>query len=394
MIGTTYPSEKKTIIDEKTGNEVIQLTGGGSNNYHFYFTENSFVAGNKEIVFFSDRASEKEYEYNLFSMNLESGITTQLTETKPHENDANNRSIGHACTKTKDGRTLFYVSGNSIIRHDIAENKSTVIYESAPGFNVGMMSLNSSETRIGFARNEKVDIPYGANYTGFPETMYATKRSFLTVVGVDGSNPYDAFADTHWMGHFQFSPDDDSIGTFCHEGPWNLVQQRIWIIDFMSREVFPCMRQGRDDSIGHEFWTRDGLIFFDNRMAGHDGTITSDKTEAYAGEHNPDQIPYVGLSDKRGNILRRVDMPFYCNHYHANNDNSILVGDDVEDLQLINISTDKARMQTLCFHGTSWYGQSTHCHPTFDWEGRYVLYTSDFGGKHNLYMVDTHQVKW
>jgi oligogalacturonide lyase len=320
-------------------------------------------------------------------MNLDTGEMTQLSDSAV--------SINHSSTKSKDGRYVFYAADNKIKRLDTQTLKEDSIYENDASFDLGMSSLNASETRIGFARNEKTVIPSdGKNYAGFTETMYATKLSFLTVVDVDGYNPYDAFADTHWMGHFQFAPDDDTIGTFCHEGPWNLVQQRIWIFDFMARRVVPCFRQEEDDSIGHEFWTRDGLVFFDNRRAGHDGTITSDKTQIFKPPVDKKQIPYVGFSDKRGNILRTVEMPFYCNHYHANNDNSILVGDDVEELQLISIAGDKPRMQSLCFHGTSWYGQSTHCHPTFDWDGRFVLYTSDFGGKHNLYMIDTEQVKW
>ena len=48
----------------------------------------------------------------------------------------------------------------------------------------------------------------------------------------------------------------------------------------VTRHVKPCFIQEEDDSIGHEFWTRDGLVFFDNRGRGHDGTITSDKTQA------------------------------------------------------------------------------------------------------------------
>jgi oligogalacturonide lyase len=393
MPGQTYPSEKKVFTDTKTGRQITRLTDEKSNNYHLYFTENSFVRGADQIIFFSDRASKREYHYNIFSMDLHSGEMIQLSDEP--EADGDTVSIGHSCTKTKDGRYVFYVSGkrNCIRRFDTKTLESVVIYESDPAFSIGMMSLNASETRLGFARNEVVDIPYGANYSGFEETMYATKRSVLSVVGVDGSNPYDAFWDTHWMGHFQFAPDDDTIGTFCHEGPWNLVQQRIWIIDFMSRDVYPCMRQMKDDSVGHEFWTRDGLIFFDNRMAGHDGTITSSKTQAVvqAPEAGEKQTPYIGFADKRGKVLRTVDMPFYLNHYHANNDNTILVGDDVEDLCLIDISTGKATLQTLCFHGTSWYGQSTHCHPTFDWEGKNVLYTSDYGGKHGLYLIDTRQ---
>jgi len=386
MTGRKYKSEMKTVVDRNTGHKVIQLTNGDSNNYHFYFTENSFVKGRRELIFFSDRGAKEEYLYNLFSMNLDTGEMTQLSDCP--------ESMGHNATKTLDGRYVFYSSGNKLRRLDTKTLEETVIYENDPAFKMGMASLNASETRVGFARNEDMGISSGKNYAGFMETMFATKRSFITVTGVDGHSPYDAFFDTHQLGHFQFAPGDDTIGTFCHEGPWNLVQQRIWIIDFMSRTVIPCFRQEQDDCVGHEFWTRDGLVFFDNRRAGHDGTITSEKKQTYAVEPDQKQTPYIGFADKRGNILRTVDMPFYCNHYHANNDNTILVGDDVEELQLINIASGTARMQPLCFHGTSWYGQSTHCHPTFDWEGRYVLYTSDFGGKHNIYMIDTEQVKW
>ncbi|MCL2833742.1 MAG: oligogalacturonate lyase family protein [Treponema sp.] len=386
MIGDKFKSELKTVIDSKTGHQIIQLTGGNSNNFHFYFTENSFVKGKPEIYFFSDRGSKTEFQYNLFSMNLDTGVMTQLSDCPS--------PMGHNATKTLDGKYIFYTAGNKLRRIDTGTLEEKVIYENDPGFRLGMVSLNASETKAGFARNEEIGISSGKNYAGFRETMFAIKRSFITVVNTDGSNPYDAFFDTHHTAHFQFSPDDDTIATFCHEGPWNLVQQRIWIIDFMPRSVIPCFRQEEDDSVGHEFWTRDGLIFFDNRRAGHDGTITSERKQTYAVEPEQKQTPYIGFCDKRGKVLRTVDMPFYCNHYHANNDNSILVGDDVDDLQLINIADGSARMQTLCYHGTSWYGQSTHCHPTFDWDGRYVLYTSDFGGKHNLYMIDTWQVKW
>jgi oligogalacturonide lyase len=395
MIGTKYRSEMKLYTDPKTGFQVTQLSGGDNNNHHLYFTENSFVKDKNEIVFYSDRASKGERGGNLFLMNLDSGEMTQLSDFSG--------GISH-CIKPPEGGRLFCFHGRDILRIDYGCNpglEPQVIYTCPEGWRLTSMSLNASGSRIGFVENETVDVPYGNNYTGFTESMYAVKRSRVLAVGIDGSNPAVLFNDTHWMGHFQFAPDDDSIATFCHEGPWNLVQQRIWLIDFISRTVIPCFRQAEDDSVGHEFWTRDdgkgSLVFFDNRRAGHDGTITSDKTQVYKpplDKQGVEQTPYVGFADKQGRVVRTVDMPFYCNHYHANNDNTILVGDDVEDLQVINIAGEKARMQTLCYHGTSWFGQSTHCHPTFDWEGRRVLFTSDRDGKRNLYLIDTAQVKW
>ena len=81
-------------------------------------------------------------------------------------------------------------------------------------------------------------------------------------------------------------------------------------------------------------------------------------------------------------------MPYYCNHYHANPDNTVLVGDDVDELVLIDISGAKASLEVLCQHGTSWHTQTAHCHPTWSWDGTRILYASDKGGKVNLYLVE------
>jgi oligogalacturonide lyase len=154
-----------------------------------------------------------------------------------------------------------------------------------------------------FCRNERIDTPRGPNYTGFKESFYRTKDGRITLAYLDHAEWLDVFTDTHWLGHFQFCPDDGTLATFCHEGPWNLVTQRIWLLDFVSRAVWPCYRQDEQDTIGHEFWTHDGYVFFDDRGPGHDGTITSSRTQAVAVETAVNQntlIPFVGLADRRG----------------------------------------------------------------------------------------------
>jgi len=64
------------------------------------------------------------------------------------------------------------------------------------------------------------------------------------------------------------------------------------------------------------------------------------------------------------------------------------VGDDVDDLVLIDISGAQPELRVLCSHGTSWHTQSSHCHPTWSWDGSRIIYASDAGGKVNLYMVE------
>ena len=387
MLGQTWKSETREFKDQKTGRTIRQLTQN-HNNFHLYFTENSFYKDANQIVFRSDRASGEDKAphedpvYNLFNMDLKSGEICQLTD----ETD----SIG-SVTKTPEGQLIVYVSGNKIRKLDTESGEISTLYEEIDSFNLGTPSISRNRRYIAFCRNEKVNVKGGPNYTGFKDRYYKVKNARITVAYLDGSEWFDVLKDTHQIGHFQFCPADSSLGLLCHEGPWNLVTQRMWVLDFASREVRPIFRQNEEDSIGHEFWTQDGLIFFDNRGPGHDGTITSDRTQAVATEvavkEQSDFVPFVGLADKNGEMIKRIDMPYYCNHYHANPENTILVGDDVDDLVLIDISGEEATLEVLCNHKTSWHTQSSHCHPTWSWDGRQILYASDFGGKINLYLV-------
>lgn len=387
MTGQKWQSEIREFKDEKTGRTIRQLTSKG-NNVHLYFTENSFDVQKDEIIFRSDRASGEERKphenplYNLFRMDLGSGQIEQLTDE--------GQAI-ESVTKTADSRIVVYVSGNQVKKLDTETGKVSVVYSETEGYTLGAPSISRNRRYIAFCRNEDVKVTGGPNYAGFKERYYLVKDGRITLAYLDGSGWFDVFKDTHQVGHFQFCPDDSTLGTYCHEGPWNLVTQRIWILDFVAREARPCFRQQEHDSIGHEFWTQDGYIFFDNRGPGHDGTITSDRTQAVATEvavKQSEMIPFVGLADRYGNVVGRIDMPYYCNHYHANPENTILVGDDVDDLVLIDISGQKAELEVLCNHKTSWHTQSSHCHPTWSWDGKRILYASDAGGRVNLYLLD------
>ncbi len=316
-------------------------------------------------------------------MDLDSGEIVQLTdETEP---------VG-SVTKTPDSRFVVYVAGKFIKALDTQIGAITTVYEETGNYTLGSPSICANGRYVGFVRNEQAAvIDNGPNYSGFKEHYYAIKDGRITIAQLDGSGWFDAFVDTHQLGHFQFSPDDSTIAMFCHEGPWNLVTQRIWALDLAARKVWACYRQTEQDSIGHEFWSQDGLIFFDNRGPGHDGTITSDRTQAVAThiQVNENALqPFVGLLDRWGKLVKRVDMPYYCNHYHANPLNTVLVGDDVDDLVLIDITDQQATLEVLCQHGTSWFTQSSHCHPTWSWDGRRVLYASDRDGQVNLYLID------
>jgi oligogalacturonide lyase len=381
MIGDTWPAEGRVFRDEVSGRSIRQLTSA-HNNVHLYFTENAFTLDGASIIFRSDRAApadrapHEEPHYDIFRMDLASGITTQLTaEAEP---------VG-SVTKSPDGTLIVYIAGGAVKALDTASGAIRTIYQEAGEYTLGSPSIGAGRRYVGFARNERVPTgDHGPNYSGFKERFYAVKDARITIAMLDGSGHFDAFVDTHQLGHFQFSPDDPNIAMFCHEGPWNLVTQRIWGLDLAARRVWPCFRQEEQDSIGHEFWTHDGKIFFDNRGPDHRSQAVATHVQV-----NQNAIePFVGLMDRWGTLLQRIPMPFYCNHYHAGPDNSLLVGDDVDQLVLIRTADGEPSLEPLCNHGTSWYTQASHCHPTWSWDGTRILYASDKGGRVQLYLID------
>jgi oligogalacturonide lyase len=386
-IGTVIPSQMSTYIDEKSGREVIKLTNCGA-NMHFYFTENSFTLGDKEIIYCrKDDSCASNVGFDLYAMNLETGESVQITDFA-----SKFKSVG-SYTKTPDSRYILFLGDGDLYALDRSTNETRLIYKCPVGYTLCSPNVSYDSRYIAVAMNDipKLVKKYShENYGGFKENFYAHKNGNIVLAKIDGSWSEIIFKDTHWVGHVQFAPDSNEYITYCHEGPWNYVQQRIWMLNTVTRTVKPCFIQEEDDSIGHEFWTRDGLVFFDNRGKGHDGTITSDKTQAVTvTEDSGDAIPWVGFADKECNLVRRLDVPYYCNHYHANIDNTLLVADAVDDIVLIDISKDEAKLETLCTHNTSWRYQAVHCHPCWSWSNDKILFASDRDkeGYPQLYIV-------
>ena len=101
MTGDRFPSEIKEYTDPKSGLRIKQLTDRHV-NFHMYFTDNSFDGDSNSIYFFSDRCNGRGI-YNLFHMDLDTGVMTQVT-------DEPEGVWLSTATKTRDSRYLVYWS--------------------------------------------------------------------------------------------------------------------------------------------------------------------------------------------------------------------------------------------------------------------------------------------
>jgi hypothetical protein len=58
-------------------------------------------------------------------------------------------------------------------------------------------------------------------------------------IAADGGGAATLRKEKTWIGHINTSPTQPHLLTFCHEGPWDLVDNRIWGLDLNTRKASP-----------------------------------------------------------------------------------------------------------------------------------------------------------
>lgn len=193
-----------------------------------------------------------------------------------------------------------------------------------------------------------------------------------------------------YIGHAMYRPFDDHTMGFCHEGPHDLVDARIWLIDEDGRNLRRVREHAPGEACMHEFWVPDGSrLMWVSYVKGS-------------------QQRFIWAADPAGG-RNEVIMPMPpCAHLMSNFNGSLLVGDgagqlgDVIDkdghafepdpyIHLFDLKTRSHR--PVCRHDTSWAEyrgstQTTHPHPSFTPDERQVLFSSDRDGKVALYLAD------
>jgi len=213
-IGKQFPSEMETYTDRKSGRKIKKLTSSGE-NYHFYFTENSFSADDSEIIYHHSDIpfNEKGASVNLFAMDLKTGVRTQLTDFAPHFNYI--RYCGTA--KTLDGKVIIFVADGDLYRLDRAGGNFTRMYKTPEGFEITAMSVShdGKYTAISVSENPVFEREISnANYDGFVERFYAIKRGHIIMIDMESGEAQTIVRDTHWAGHIQFAPDTSEYLTY------------------------------------------------------------------------------------------------------------------------------------------------------------------------------------
>jgi oligogalacturonide lyase len=208
-------------------------------------------------------------------------------------------------------------------------------------------------------------------YIGFNETWAAKPHSTIWKVPLDGSTPEQIYEEHYWLGHFNASPKHSNLMTFCHEGPWSKVDNRIWGLDIETGEAWKIRPTEAGECVGHEYWMADGEHIGYHGSNEHGGLFGSIRYD------NTDQIeaPFDGHSW----------------HFHSHMLDLIVCDGNAQEPYLLAWRLRDGVFEgpkVLAWHRGSFHTQGLHVHPGVFADGTKVLYTADAHGYGQVFIVD------
>lgn len=381
-IGETLPSEVREYQDHQTGTRIRQLTNCRTHSHHPYFTTSGLWDGGRQMLIASDRGNAR----NIYSVAMDSGELTQITDFGPEEHP---RLQTLYINPTRP--EVYFLNDNTMYAVDLHTRERRELYRPPEGYNAMSFSCTADGSQlcmsIGEDLSSKIHMDLGHGYVGFHEYSAARPDCRIVAIPTTGGEARTVFQEAFWLNHVNASTALPDVLTYCHEGPWDTIDQRMWRLEISTGHTQPLRPQSPGETIGHEYW------FADGQRIGYHGTRPA--TDADAPETiGPRGVHLFGYISHDNTGQREVDFPHGSYHFHSI-DETLIVGDGGAEhpcLLLWRLGDGQYEgPRKLLTHRGSWHVQYLHVHPRMfrDAAGETkVLYTADPQGYGQVYIAD------
>lgn len=377
--GDVTPLTFTSEIDPVTHVRVVRLTPRDRIFHRNYFYQKCFLQGGTQLLI----GGVDDGNWNYWLLDLQQHTLRQLTE-----GPGDNSFDGFI---TEDDRALIFMRHNRhIVRVELDTLREEVLYElPAQWVSTSAWAPDSTGSKmIGMSLSADTWIPLN-DWNDFQRQYHLNPTTRCEVIDLASGHSKVLFEEPRWLGHPGFRPNDTNTIMYCHEGPHDLIRNRIWLYDRQTGLSAP-VSQPEAETFTHEFWVPDGsrIIFVSLNKETHQRHIC----QTLAGSAQSEKV---------------MEMPA-CSHLMSNYDGSLLVGDgcgtpvDLTDEGGYTALTDpwlylfeQGQKQTrkITRHDTSWrvidgQCQASHPHPSFSPDLSHVLYTSDRDGLPAVYLAE------
>ena len=321
--------------------EVVRVSDLRWPTHHVYFTQRSFTPDDRTLIVLA----KKGEGFDLHKVDIASREMVRLTE---------GRSLDYFPFPAWDGKSVIFGNGPSLWRVALADMQEEELV------NVSDLA-GRTVTKVGGAYQSCDGARIVCFYEAKPEfglVVYEAATRKARVI-IKGSQP---------LRHCQFSPLDPRLLVYAHEGKWETIPDRMWLIRADGSDNRKVRETPKGERVGHEFWAnRSRTVYF----------------TVYRGEES--EIRLKNLDSGVESLLVTLDN---C-HSAIHPQDRYLVADNnrgkADDLNLIDLATRK--VETLCYPRFSWKESRFHPHATFSTRGDRVVFTSDFEGTAAVYIA-------
>ncbi|MDK9354682.1 oligogalacturonate lyase family protein [Lelliottia sp. V106_10] len=373
MKGKIIPLNFRTRLDSQTGHEVIRMTPPHIICHRNYFYQKCFTQDGSKLIF----GGAFEGHWNYYLLDIAGQQATQLTD------GAGDNTFGGFLSA--DDQSLWYVKNSRELRRVCLESfEEQIVYQVDDEWVAyGTWVANSDCTKLVGIEIKKRDWQPLTDWSKFRAFYFTQPECRLINIDLRTGEQQVILQEKRWLGHPIYRPFDDSTVAFCHEGPRDAIDARMWLINRDGSNLRKVRQHAAGESFTHEFWVPDGSALY------------------YVAHKEKDPQRYLCSADPLTLENRQLMAIPPCSHLMSNHDGSLIVGDgaphNTGDISLndpfiwvfdIKAATQKA----ICQHNTSWKvldgdRQVTHPHPSFSPDNQWVLYTSDEEGMPALYLA-------
>lgn len=362
QVGHWIDSSPQRITDRTTGFHFQVLTGGIGNNRHIYFNRANFTGDGRLAIFLSDRTgSWQVYAYDLVRHRLRRLTNAALDPGRPSIDPV--RPL------------IYFTQGNRVCRLNLDTLAEDVVYThpTPPGGTFLLMDISGDGQYLGFMEIG----PYERAADGpadFVRRFEARPWSSFWITTADGAKVWQVHQEKRHLQHLLFNPTNPSLLLYCHEGPWNRVEQRMWLMNWDGTEIRPLRVQENPElAIGHEYWLADGRhVDYVRRAQGQ-----------------PTAVCRIDIA----NGVEMVLTEHGFSHFISNRAGTQIVGDDADYVTLLE--TDTGRLTPLVRHNQELSIANTlyHPHPAFSPGGEAVIFCRrDEQGRNDVCLLGLRDV--
>jgi oligogalacturonide lyase len=334
------------------------MTGGTGNNRHIYFNRANFTHDGRTLIFLSDRTgSWQVYAYDLQNQRLRRLTDAALNPGRPSVDPC--RPL------------LYYTQGDEVHRLHIDMLQEAVIYThpTPAGGTFLLMDISGDGQYLGFMEIGPYERAQDST-ADFVRRYEARPLSSFWIATADGVKVWKVHEDKRHLQHLLFNPVDPTTLMFCYEGPWDRVEQRMWLIQWDGSQIRPLRYQEHPDlAIGHEYWVADGR---------HVDYVRRHKDEPTA----------VCRIDTLSGVETVLTLHGYS-HFISDRSGSRIVGDDAEYVTLLDVQS--GTVTPLVRHNQELTIANTlyHPHPAFSPDGSQVVFCRrDETGRNDVCLME------